>query len=180
MAQPSYPRRLALFATALSLIVAACGGGEPTATTAPEEPTTAPSGGGDAIGTIATDLGTILTGPGGLTLYIFTADIDGESSCYNDCAELWPPIPADTPIGPGLDAAMFGRTTRTDGSEQLTVNGKPVYLYTPDTSPGDVLGQGFAGAWFVVDADGEVVGGPEAAAATSGDEDSDDGYRYDY
>jgi predicted lipoprotein with Yx(FWY)xxD motif len=165
------------------VLVAACGAeGEGGETTDPASPTTAAeTPRTDGIATIDTDLGTILTGPGGLTAYIFTADTEGESTCYDECAALWPPIPADAPIGSGLDAAMFGSTTRTDGSEQLTVNGLPLYLYTPDTRPGDVTGQGFGGVWFVVGTDGEMIGGPEAAAATGTTAPADDdGYGYDY
>jgi predicted lipoprotein with Yx(FWY)xxD motif len=122
------------------------------------------------VGTIDTDLGTVLTGPDGRTLYVFTQDTDGTSVCYDDCAELWPPVPADTAIGAGLDAELFGSTPRTDGTEQLTVNGQPLYWYTPDTQPGDVLGQGFSGVWFVVGTDGEMIGGPEAASGSSGED----------
>jgi predicted lipoprotein with Yx(FWY)xxD motif len=173
---------------AVLLVVAACGGdaasdttspAEPDATTtegdsaqeqattsteapAEEEPATTAAAAMDGIHVADTELGEILVDPDGFTLYIFTADSEGESTCYDGCAELWPPIPADTPISSDLDASMFGATTRTDGMEQLTVGGMPLYLYTPDTSPGDVSGQGLNGVWFVVDGDGTVI---EAAAA---------------
>lgn len=118
------------------------------------------------------DLGEILVGPDGFTLYIFTNDTGGESVCYDACAELWPPLPADTPIASDLDDSLFGTTMRDDGSEQLTVDGMPLYFYQPDSDPGDVEGQGFNGVWFVVDADGNVV---EAAAS-----DDDVVIDYDY
>lgn len=167
---------------ALLLVVAACGGDGTSDTTTPpesdtttagdpaQEPvttsTTSPNQGGSTttamtdtggIHVADTELGEILVDPDGFTLYIFTADGDGESTCYDACASLWPPIPATTPISPDLDAAIFGSTTRTDGMEQLTVNGMPLYLYTPDTNPGDVTGQGFNDVWFVVDGDGAVI-----------------------
>jgi predicted lipoprotein with Yx(FWY)xxD motif len=169
-------RRIALALAGL-MVVVACGesGSEAPEGTSPETPGTSiaePTGG---ITTADTDLGTILVDGDGFTLYVFTQDTDGESVCYDDCAALWPPIPANAPIGGGLDASIFGSTTRTDGSEQLTVNGMPLYLYTPDTSPGDVTGQGFGGVWFVVDADGEMIGGPEAATGT---EEPADDYGY--
>ena len=173
-------------------MLAACGGGDETGdvantlpldattTTDAGEPTTTTAGGDegplDGVHTAQTDLGTILVDPDGFTLYIFTADSGGESTCYEACADLWPPIPADSAISSELAGSIFGATTRTDGSEQLTVNGLPLYLYTPDTSPGDTLGQGFNGVWFVVDADGEVIGGPEASTESSGS--TDDGLDY--
>jgi len=127
-----------------------------TTTTAGEESV-------DGVHTADTDLGTILVDPGGFTLYVFTADTGGESTCYDGCADLWPPVAGDTAIGSDLDGAMFGTTARTDGTEQLTVNGQPLYLYTPDTAPGDTTGQDFNGVWFVVGTDGNLIGGPEAS-----------------
>lgn len=174
-------RTIGLLITVL-LVVAACGGDDASDTTSPtesdatttegdpaqEQATTSTGGDEESTTTTApemvdgvhvsdTDLGPILVDPDGFTLYMFTADTDGESTCYDACATLWPPIPADTPISSDLDESMFGSTTRTDGMEQLTVNGMPLYLYTPDTSPGDTTGQGFNGVWFVLDEDGAVI-----------------------
>jgi len=188
--------RLILIATVV-LVIAACGGDdEPGAgdTTVPAEDTTVPAGdttttagdttttGGDdaeamdGVHATETDLGTILVDADGFTLYVFTVDTDGESACYDDCADLWPPAPGDSAISSDLDASIFGTTTRTDGSEQLTVNGQPLYRYTPDANPGDTAGQGVAGVWFVVDSVGEMIGGPEANADTSTT--TDDGLDY--
>lgn len=166
-----------------ALLIAACGGGDGGATTtdASDDPTTTPAddptttaedmttttAGGDTSSTEAemmdgvhasdTDLGSILVNGEGFTLYIFTNDADGESTCYDACADTWPPIPGDVTIASDLDASIFGTTTRDDGSEQLTVNGMPLYLYAPDAAPGDTNGQGVGGVWFVVDATGEVI-----------------------
>jgi predicted lipoprotein with Yx(FWY)xxD motif len=188
--------RLILIAT-LVLVIAACGGDdEPGAgdTTVPAEDTTVPAGdttttagdttttGGDdaeamdGVHATETDLGTILVDADGFTLYVFTVDTDGESACYDDCADLWPPVPGDSAISSDLDASIFGTTTRTDGSEQLTVKGAPLYRYTPDANPGDTTGQGVGGVWFVVDSAGEMIGGPEANADTSTT--TDDGLDY--
>jgi predicted lipoprotein with Yx(FWY)xxD motif len=175
-------RRIAVLAISVLIAVAGCGdqGGD-NVTTAPDDgpdPTVAEPA--SSISTSETDLGTILVDGSGFTLYVFTQDTDGESVCYNDCAALWPPVAADTPVSSDLDASIFGSTTRTDGSEQLTVNDRPLYLYTPDTSPGDVTGQGFGGVWFVVDAAGEMIAGLEESAATggAGEDDPADDYGY--
>jgi len=157
----------------------------PTATSAPDTtPATTDSagssettGGGEAaagISTAETDLGTILVDGNGMTLYLFTNDSPGETVCYDDCAALWPPVPGDTPVDPSLDASMFGTIERDDGGSQLTVNDQPLYLYEPDTSPGDVTGQGVGGVWFVLDANGEMVGGPDAANTGAPADDADD------
>lgn len=151
-------------------------GQEETTTTAPADATTSAAEAMDGVHVAETNLGPILVDPDGFTLYIFTVDSGGESACYDECAELWPPVPADTPISPDLDAAMFGSTERTDGTAQLTVNGMPLYLYTPDTNPGDTTGQGFNDVWFVVDVEGNMI---EAAAGSSSDEE-DAPPDYDY
>lgn len=170
----------------VALIVAACGGGDGGASTTESADDTAPTTTGettttavvtttagdtattgaemtDGVHAADTDLGTILVDAEGFTLYIFTNDTDGTSTCYDACAETWPPVPADTPISPDLDASLFGSTARDDGTEQLTVGGMPLYLYAPDTSPGDTTGQGVGGVWFVVDDTGAVI---EASADT--------------
>lgn len=175
-------RSISLIAV-FALLIAACGGGDGGATTtdASDDPTTTPAddptttaedmttttAGGDTSTTEAemmdgvhasdTDLGSVLVNGEGFTLYIFTNDTDGESTCYDACADTWPPIPGDVTIASDLDASIFGTTTRDDGSEQLTVNGMPLYLYAPDAAPGDTNGQGVGGVWFVVDAAGEVI-----------------------
>jgi predicted lipoprotein with Yx(FWY)xxD motif len=193
-------RTLGLMA-ALMLVLAACGtddgGGSTTeatvdvATTADagqEEPTTTAAGndsstttaGMDGIHTEETDLGTILVDPEGFTLYIFTPDQDavGTSVCNDDCAAAWPPVAADTPIGADLDASLFSAITRDDGSEQLAVNGMPLYLFANDAAPGDINGQGVNDVWFVVDPTGNMI---EASASVEPvSDDSDDGKPTDY
>lgn len=151
---------------------------EPTTTTAPEDEdtTTTAAETMDGVHVADTDLGSILVDPEGFTLYIFTVDSEGESTCYDACADLWPPVSADTPIGSELDESIFGSVTRDDGTEQLAVNGMPLYLYTPDQDPGDATGQGFNGVWFVVDAGGNMV--ENSAASDDGGEEERDPYDY--
>lgn len=128
------------------------------ATSSDSSTTTTPADSSGEVHTAETDLGTILVDADGFTLYIFTLDSDGESTCYDQCAATWPPVSAGMGIGGDLDESIFGSTTRTDGSEQLTVSGKPLYTFTPDASPGDINGQGVNDVWFVVDETGAVVG----------------------
>jgi predicted lipoprotein with Yx(FWY)xxD motif len=155
------------------LTVAACAGDGGGDTTVGDDggATTSAGGGGSTttaageetagVSTAESELGTILVDPDGFTLYVFTNDTGGESTCYEGCASTWPPVPGDTPIGGGLDASLFSTVARTDGTDQLTVNGQPLYRYSPDTNPGDTNGQGSGGVWFVVDASGSMIG-PEA------------------
>src|ERR1700745_1444959 len=57
-------------------------------------------------------------------------------------------------------ASLTGTTTRKDGSVQVTYNGHPLYYYSADKNPGDVLCQGavdHGGAWYVVDPQGNAI-----------------------
>jgi predicted lipoprotein with Yx(FWY)xxD motif len=134
---------------------------EETTTSAGEEATTTAAM-AEGVHATDSDLGSILVDAEGFTLYIFTNDTEGTSNCNEGCIENWPAVPGDSTIGPDLDASLFSTVTRADGSEQLAVNGLPLYRFVPDEAPGDVNGQGVGGVWFVVDADGNMIEGPEA------------------
>jgi predicted lipoprotein with Yx(FWY)xxD motif len=105
-----------------------------------------------AVGTSSTsDLGTFLTDPAGMTLYMYTKDTVGISNCYEGCAKAWPPLL--TQSAPSLPANMpgvVGTTNRTDGTVQVTYNGMPLYYWQNDKQPGDTSGQNVGGVWFVV------------------------------
>lgn len=113
--------------------------------------------------------GDILVDAEGLTLYLFTQDSGGESVCYDQCAENWPPLTVEgTPeAGEGVTAEL-GTTERDDGSMQVTAAGNPLYYFAGDNEPGDVNGQGLNDAWYVLTPDGEMVesGGGSASNGT--------------
>jgi predicted lipoprotein with Yx(FWY)xxD motif len=138
---------------------------ETTTSAAAAEETTTPATEpmAEGVHTAETDLGSVLVDAEGFTLYVFTNDTEGTSTCYDDCAANWPAVPGDTAIGADLDANLFGTSPRDDGTEQMTVNGMPLYRFTPDEAPGDVNGQGVGGVWFVVGADGNMIEGPSAS-----------------
>jgi predicted lipoprotein with Yx(FWY)xxD motif len=119
-------------------------------------------------------LGRILTDGAGLTLYVFADDAPGVSNCTGACAELWPPflIPADTvAVAAPEIIAVVDTIIRADGTTQVAVNNQPVYYYAKDKNPGDVLGQGISGKWFVLDSNGVKVTTPAPAGrpASPGD-----------
>ncbi|MFF3611970.1 SCO0930 family lipoprotein [Streptomyces sp. NPDC002580] len=96
-------------------------------------------------------LGKVLTDGAGMTLYRFDKDTaePPKSSCDGDCAKAWPPVPADgAEAAAGVDKALLGEVTRTDGTKQLTIGGWPMYRYAKDTKAGDSNGQGVGGTWF--------------------------------
>ncbi|MFF4545641.1 SCO0930 family lipoprotein [Streptomyces sp. NPDC001435] len=104
------------------------------------------------------DLGKVLTDGSGLTLYRFDADTANppKSNCDGDCATTWPPVPADdATAGEGIDKALLGEVTRSDGTKQLTIGGWPAYRYAKDVNAGDVNGQGVGGKWFALAPNGK-------------------------
>lgn len=111
------------------------------------------------VAVASTDLGDALVDAEGMTLYLFTPDEQGPSTCYDDCATNWPPLTTDgePSAGEGADTALLGTTERDDGSQQVTYNDWPLYLWQGDQQPGDVTGQNVNEVWFVVSPAGDAV-----------------------
>ena len=101
---------------------------------------------------VANGLGPFLTGAGGHTLYILTTDAPNQSTCAGACAAIWPPFtvsPGATPTAGSGVSGKLGTMKRSDGSTQVTYDGRPLYYYSHDTAAGQTNGQGFAGVWYV-------------------------------
>ncbi|MDX1611150.1 MAG: dienelactone hydrolase family protein [Candidatus Thermoplasmatota archaeon] len=183
MTRTRAPPIKALLAALLLLTVALAGCTQPEPAPSDEAPgDTTPAdgedgdggpGGEDAAGvTLAwtdhTYLGSILTTEDGRTLYVFTQDPQGESVCTGGCANAWPPLTTDgAPTGPEGLAERLGTIEREDGTRQVTVEDRPLYLFHQDEQAGDANGQGRMGVWFAlreVDEPGqlnvEILDGP--------------------
>jgi len=117
---------------------------------------------------------TILVDARGLTLYMFTEDVNGKATQCTpqgpwgaECPSIWPPLTSiGAPhAGSDINASLLGVITRRDGKRQVTYNRHPLYYFhgdypnTPhgDKKPGDVRGQGFVGEWYVLSAKGTPV-----------------------
>ena len=60
--------------------------------------------------------------------------------------------------GCGTDRLDPSGASASDGSTSPAVAGKwPLYSYTGDTAPGDVIGQGSGEVWYVVAPDGTLI-----------------------
>ncbi len=162
----------ALFAAAVSL--AACSpssasnpGSSPAyGSAAPSSSTpSAPAASGAALAVRQTSLGTILTDGRGFTLYAFDADNGTTSNCSGACAVAWPPATTtstDPQVGTGVSQSLVGKTTRADGTTQLTYAGRPLYLFKGDSAPGDTNGDGsmaFGARWDALTATGKDATG---------------------
>lgn len=110
------------------------------------------------VNTRESDLGTILVNAQGLTLYGFTPDTEGESTCVDDCAAAWPPAlvgEADVSL---LDPERFSTVEHPSGT-MLKIGDWPLYTFANDAAPGDVNGQGVGDVWYVVAPDGTLIEG---------------------
>ncbi|HJZ28881.1 MAG TPA: hypothetical protein VJ370_21585 [Streptosporangiaceae bacterium] len=119
-------------------------------------PAATSTGTGTAAGLKTTTIGgtTILTNAKGFTLYSFAPDTPATSKCYGSCATYWPPVTGTAAASPGVPGRV-GTINRTDGSEQLTYNGHPLYTYIGDTAPGQARGNNLnlnGGLWHEVPA----------------------------
>ena len=110
-----------------------------------------PAATGTALKTTTVDGTTVLTAKG-FTLYSFAPDTPATSKCYGGCAAYWPPVTGAAAASPGLPGRV-GMIRRTDGTEQLTYNGHPLYTYIGDTAPGQARGNNLnlnGGLWHEV------------------------------
>ena len=97
-------------------------------------------------------LGSFLVDSKGMSLYLYSNDTPGTSTCSGDCATIWPPLLTNgSPVaGQGVDAAMLGTTQRADGTTQVTYNSWPLYYFASDHQPGDTTGEGSGSVWYVI------------------------------
>ncbi|WP_276366604.1 hypothetical protein [Chryseolinea sp. H1M3-3] len=95
-------------------------------------------------------LGDIIVDGNGKTLYVFTKDVNGQSKCTDGCLTNWPVYYAtDLQPGPGIDMKDFSTITRSDGAQQTTYKGWPLYYYTGDNAVGETNGEAVQNIWFV-------------------------------
>jgi predicted lipoprotein with Yx(FWY)xxD motif len=82
-----------------------------------------------------------------MTLYTSERDNEpGKSNCTGNCAKLWPPLLV---TGEAQASGEWSIVLRDDGGKQWTYRGKPLYLYTRDSAPGDDNGDGIGNQWRV-------------------------------
>ncbi len=94
-------------------------------------------------------LGAFLTDMNGMTLYTYSKDTAGVSTCSGQCLAIWPafgPVAGSPAVTLPAGVTVI---TRADGTSQYALNGMPLYTYVKDTKPGDVTGQGVGGVWSV-------------------------------
>lgn len=115
------------------------------------------TGGTEVRASLNDTYGPILVDGDGNALYIFTRDTqNGDSSACTDeeCITEWPPLTTEEEptAGAGAIQNLLGTITREDGTQQVTYNGWPLYLFGGGTS-----GHGAEGEWFLVNPSGKAV-----------------------
>ena len=185
--------RRALLGTSASIALAGCLGGGGTTTesddggadSTPTEATAAetetetatdtrtPAEQADASATVQVrshpDHGDILAGPDGMTLYMFDQDTKGDptSTCYDSCADAWPPLTVtDEPTAGEAVSAQLETFERDDGETQVMAGGWPLYYFANDDAPGDANGQGAGGVWWVLGPAAEPIRPAQTATVT--------------
>jgi predicted lipoprotein with Yx(FWY)xxD motif len=109
------------------------------------------------------NLGTVLAGPDGRTVYLFEKDQGPQSSCAGACAQAWPPLTTSgSPprAGAGVDQGQLSTVKRPDGTMQVIYHGHPLYYYQGDQQPGQTTGQGntgFGAGWYVLSPSGDKI-----------------------
>jgi predicted lipoprotein with Yx(FWY)xxD motif len=173
-----------------ALVLAACGSASSSSTSSTAAATpaaaattssttsttsTAAAAGGITIGTSKAHGQTYLTGASGRSIYLWVADKGDMSSCSGACAQAWPPVTttAKPAAGSGVTAADLGTTKRSDGSEQVTYKGHPLYYFVADKTAGSTAGQGsdsFGAKWWLVAPSGSAItsGGSSSGGSSGG------------
>jgi predicted lipoprotein with Yx(FWY)xxD motif len=108
------------------------------------------------------NLGTVLVNSGGLTLYFLKGETAAHIQCTGSCATNWPPLTVASGVKPTLASGVSGQVAtvqRSDGSLQVTYEGKPLYTFVGDSGPGQATGQGVANFFAAT---------PAGSAGTSG------------
>jgi predicted lipoprotein with Yx(FWY)xxD motif len=127
------------------LVLAAC------SSTKSSAPAGSSAGGGSANTVVAvrnvSGTGQVLTNSKGHTLYLSDQEKSGKLICTtSECTMFWTPLTVASgqqPSGPADVSKMLATVTRSDGSNQVTLNGAPLYTFSFDHVAGDMKGNGF-------------------------------------
>src|SRR6266480_58552 len=165
-------------AAAATALVACGGGGSPGGAGS--------TGGGHPAGNTAVvttrhlaGLGTVLVSASGKTIYSPEQEARGQIRCTGSCLSFWFPVTVTSATGlhaPGGLTGVLGTIHRhDDGRTQLMYNGRPLYTFRLDQSPGQARGSNFtdsfggtAFTWQAVTASGAASGSGGGSAPTGG------------
>jgi predicted lipoprotein with Yx(FWY)xxD motif len=136
----------ALFALAVAavLIAAACGGSGDSGDEASSSDTSSTAA---TVSARSVDgVGEVLVDAQGAALYAADQEVRGEVLCTDGCATIWDPLTVGAGETPSADDGLNGQlgvVPRPNGGRQVTFDGRLLYRFVEDPSPGIVTGNGF-------------------------------------
>jgi predicted lipoprotein with Yx(FWY)xxD motif len=108
-----------------------------------------------------TSLGTAVGSIAGIVAYTDSAESSKHFVCTSSsCTATWHPWVTDgvtVKAAAGVQQSLIGSVKRPDGSEQMTYNGHPLYLYAHTQHAVQANAEGAGGVWYVVGTDGNVI-----------------------
>lgn len=123
-----------------------------------------------------TSAGDVLTTSDGKTLYFSDQEKKKVLCDSGACQAIWTPLTVssgDQPTGPTKVAPELSTLERSDGSEQVALDGRPLYTFSFDHSTGDVNGDGqrdsFDGidfTWHAATPTGKTPAAPSGGSTT--------------
>jgi predicted lipoprotein with Yx(FWY)xxD motif len=123
----------------------------------------------------------VAVGPSGYPVYTFQGETTHHLICQKtsnpntNCWAFWPPVSVESANSISKQGGIKGKlgSFRNHGTLQLTLNGQPLYYFTPDLmsknkrlATGDEL-KTFGSIWHVVAADPAVSPGPASPQPTT-------------
>ncbi len=121
------------------------------------------------------NFGTVLVNSAGMALYTYGPNGSGTTNmCTGACLQAWPALTVPAGTTPTLAAGVAGTLAtakQADGTLQVTYDGKLLYTFLSDSSPGQVTGNGvamFNVAKVSTPASGTSAGTPTTMAPSSG------------
>jgi predicted lipoprotein with Yx(FWY)xxD motif len=99
--------------------------------------------------------GRVLFDANGQVVYAFENDRRNRSNCTSEeCVEAWPPVLTrqQPSAGAGVEVRLLGTIRRSDGTLQVTYDGRPLYFYEHE-GPGEIKCHNVelhGGVWWVV------------------------------
>jgi predicted lipoprotein with Yx(FWY)xxD motif len=163
-------------AAALILILSACGG---TNDSSAEGTAQDSSSGSPTVSVTSVDgVGEVLVDAEGAALYAADQEMDGKVVCIDACATIWEPltVSGDNPTADNGLGDHLGVAERPDGALQVTFDGRLLYRFVEDPSPGTVTGNGFsdtfegqAFTWHVATPTGVSTSNANSSSSSDGD-----------
>lgn len=107
----------------------------------------------------AGDLDPVVLNAANRVVYVFDKDEKNKSNCVDKCKDTWPPVElGKTPkvMWAGINRNDLGVIRRPDDHNlQLTLKGRPLYLFSGDKKAFDTNGEAVGNTWWAVTPDGQ-------------------------